>query len=229
MPLGHHQGPGTGQVRPAREQQRELVSRRSGEVARGTSSGNPARMALRARDPAGFADAMLARELVAFEAAVTRKSPGDLRSGLCHDIVGFLALAGLPGARRTRRILTCATKGPIFARAAAGNLRIDGPELGRMPAPAIARYSAAWGHCGYSLIDLPLELARGARQVPGQCFGRRSRRILAWPKRRGLQPSRISSRNVSGSGASASHCARMRRLKLALRAGFVRLVAGAGC
>ena len=38
-------------------------------------------------------------------------------------------------------------------------------------------------------------------------------------KARGAQPSRISSSTISGSGASASHCARMRRLKRRSRAG----------
>jgi predicted ATPase len=117
-------------------------------------------MALRARDPAGFADAMLARELVAFEAAVTRESPVIFDRGF-PDIVGFLALAGLPVPGELDEICR--------------NLRYDGPIFHAPPWQAIyvsdrertqswedacasdRAVSAAWERYGYALIDLPLE------------------------------------------------------------------------
>ena len=130
----------------------------SGEVARDILR-EPGGMALRAQDPAGFADAMLARELAAFEAAATRNSPVIFDRGF-PDIVGFLALAGLPVSGELDRICReLRYDGPIFRAPPWRAIYVSDRERIQSWQDACASdraISAAWERYGYALVDLPL-------------------------------------------------------------------------
>lgn len=128
----------------------------SGEVARDILR-EPGGMALRAQDPAGFADAMLARELAAFRATPT--GPLIFDRGF-PDIVGFLALAGLPVSAELDEICrTLRYDGPIFRAPPWRAIYVSDRERIQSWDDACASdraVSAAWEHYGYSLVDLPI-------------------------------------------------------------------------
>ncbi len=130
----------------------------SDEVAREILK-EPGGMALRANDPAGFADAMLARELAAFEAAAVSDGPVIFDRGF-PDIVGFLALAGLPVSGELDGICrSLRYEGPIFHAPPWRAIYVSDGERIQSWQDACASdnaVSAAWEHYGYSLVDLPL-------------------------------------------------------------------------
>src|SRR5688572_1416991 len=149
-------GPGTGKSALLEAAARAGFAT-SGEVARDILR-EPGGMALRAQDPAGFADAMLARELAAFDAAATRKGPVIFDRGF-PDIVGFLALAGLPVSGELDRICrNVRYDGPIFRAPPWRGIYVSDRERIQSWQDACASdraVSAAWGRYGYSLVDLP--------------------------------------------------------------------------
>jgi predicted ATPase len=130
----------------------------SGEVARDILR-EPGGMALRARDPTGFAEAMLARELAAFRAAAAPKAPVIFDRGF-PDIVGFLALAGLPVSAELDEVCrTLRYDGPIFRAPPWRGIYVSDRERIQSWDDACASdraVSAAWARYGYSLVDLPL-------------------------------------------------------------------------
>lgn len=130
----------------------------SGEVAREILK-EPGGMALRANDPAGFADAMLARELAAFEAAAVCDGPVIFDRGF-PDIVGFLSLAGLPVSGDLDRVCrSLRYDGPIFRAPPWRAIYVsDGERIQSWQdaCDSDRAVSAAWERYGYSLVDLPL-------------------------------------------------------------------------
>lgn len=150
-------GPGAGKSALLEAAERAGLAT-SGEVAREILK-EPGGMALRANDPAGFADAMLERELAAFEAAAVRDGLVIFDRGF-PDIAGFLAIAGLPVSGELDRICrSLRYEGLIFhappwrAIYVSDGERIQGWQDACDSDRAV---SAAWEHYGYSLVDLPL-------------------------------------------------------------------------
>ncbi|WP_374407236.1 AAA family ATPase [Pelagerythrobacter sp.] len=150
-------GPGTGKSTLLEELARRGIATET-EVARAILQA-PGGMALRARDPAGFARAMFEAELAAWHGAQRRDGPTVFDRGF-PDIAGFLALEGLPV--------------PPEIADACRDLRYDGPVFRAPPWQAIYRpdaqriqdwdaalasdaaVTAAWRTYRYEPIDLPL-------------------------------------------------------------------------
>jgi predicted ATPase len=127
------------------------------EVARDILRG-PGGMAMRAERPADFAEAMLAAELQAWDAASVGASVYD--RGF-PDIVGFLQLESLGVPDALDRICReLRYHGPIFR--APPWREIYSPDEERIQSweeavASDAAVTAAWKHYGYQPIDLPLK------------------------------------------------------------------------
>lgn len=118
----------------------------------------PDGMALRERDPKGFAEAMFARELVSFKRAGERDGATVFDRGF-PDTVGFLRLEGLPVPEMMDRICRDTRySGPIFRAPPWREIycpdeeRIQDWDQARASDAAVC---AAWRDYGYELIDLP--------------------------------------------------------------------------
>jgi predicted ATPase len=117
----------------------------------------PGGMEMRAEHPADFAEAMLAAELRAWDAAPVGASVYD--RGF-PDIVGFLTLANLPVPDALDRVCReLRYEGPLFR--APPWREIYSPDEERIQGweEAVASDAAvtgAWKHYGYRPIDLPL-------------------------------------------------------------------------
>lgn len=130
----------------------------SGEVAREILK-EPRGMELRASDPQGFAQAMLEREVAAYEAKAAAGGPVIFDRGF-PDIVGFHDLSGLPIPPDLDRACTSLRyDGPIFRAPPWKAIYVADPERIQDWDEAIASdaaVSAAWRRYGYELSDLPL-------------------------------------------------------------------------
>jgi predicted ATPase len=132
--------------------------RTSPEVARELLR-QPGGMSLREADPLGFAVAMLAAHVREYEAMARSGGPVVFDRGVC-DVVGFLAVSGLPvpdAIDRTCRSLRYA--GPVLRAPAWQDIYAQDSERIQTWDEACASdaaVSAAWRRYGYDVIDLPL-------------------------------------------------------------------------
>lgn len=128
------------------------------EVARSILQA-PGGMALRADDPAAFAQAMLDAQCATWDAAAVMDGPVLFDRGFA-DIAGFLTLEGLPVPAVLDRI--CRThryNGPIFRAPPWRQIYESDAERIQTWDQAVASDKAikvAWIFYGYRLIDLPL-------------------------------------------------------------------------
>lgn len=150
-------GPGTGKSTLIDELARRGLATEP-EVARAILRKDGG-MALRAGDPAGFADAMFDAELSAYRRAEAGSCPILFDRGF-PDIAGFLHLEGLPvPAAIDRACREFRYEGPIFrAPPWSAIYRRDAERIQDWDAAVAsdAAVSAAWREYGYSPIDLPL-------------------------------------------------------------------------
>jgi len=118
----------------------------------------PGGMELRASDPLGFAEAMLAAHLAELEAAAGRE-PVVFDRGL-PDVVGFLEVSGLPVSERIDHACRAVRyHGPVLRAPAWQEIyRQDAQRIQNWEEAAAsdAAVTAAWRRYGYVLIDLPL-------------------------------------------------------------------------
>lgn len=132
--------------------------RTSHEVAR-TILQRPGGMELRATDPLGFADAMLAAHLEEFAAQADAAGPVVFDRGL-PDVVGFLGVSGLPVSPEIDRACRAIRyRGPVFRAPAWQAIYRQDAERIQTLEEAIASdeaVTAAWRRYGYEPIDLPL-------------------------------------------------------------------------
>lgn len=132
--------------------------RTSHEVARKILQ-RPGGMDLRASDPLGFADAMLAAHLAELDAQADVEGPVVFDRGL-PDVVGFLDVSGLPVSPEIDRACrTVRYHGPIFRAPAWQDIYRQDAERIQTLAEAIASDEAviaAWRRYGYEVVDLPL-------------------------------------------------------------------------
>ena len=149
-------GPGAGKSSLLEELARRGFET-SDEVARDILK-SPGGMELRAKDPLGFADAMLEAQIKAWEEASLSPGPVIFDRGFA-DIVGFLRIEGLAVAERfdaaCRRYCF---DGPIFRAAAWREIyRCDDQRIQSweeaFASDALA--SKVWREYGYDLIELP--------------------------------------------------------------------------
>lgn len=149
-------GPGTGKS-TLLDAARAAGIRTRPEVARAILAG-PGGMELRENDPLGFAEAMLERDLIAFDSAGKQGGPVIFDRGF-PDIVGFLELTGLPVPSELDRICRqLRYEGPIFHAS-------PWPEIYERDAERIqtwpealesdAAVTEAWRRYGYELVPLP--------------------------------------------------------------------------
>jgi predicted ATPase len=129
----------------------------SHEVARAVLRA-PGGMELRAHDPLGFADAMLAAHLAEIEGAAGRE-PVVFDRGL-PDVVGFLEVSGLPvsSAIDAACRMVC-YDGPVLRAPAWQEIyRPDDQRIQTFDEAVAsdAAVTAAWQRYGYEVIDLPL-------------------------------------------------------------------------
>jgi len=119
----------------------------------------PGGMSLRDRDPAGFAQAMLDREVRSFKDSVFLDRPVLFDRGF-PDIVGFLDLSGLPLPGELDRIChELRYEGPIFHAPPWEEIYAGDAERIQDWGEAVASdaaVTAAWHRYGYCLTDLPL-------------------------------------------------------------------------
>jgi len=132
--------------------------RTSPEVARELLK-TPGGMALRADDPLGFAEAMLAAHTQEFERHAGALGPVLFDRGF-PDVVGFLDVSGLAVPAAVDR--TCRTlryHGPILRAPAWAAIYVQDAERIQGWEQAIASDEAviaAWKRYGYEVIELPL-------------------------------------------------------------------------
>ena len=130
----------------------------SPEVARALLQ-QPGGMDLRAGDPVGFAEAMLAAHVREFELAAAQPGPVLFDRGF-PDVVGFLEVSGLAVPRsidRACRMLRY--HGPILRAPAWAAIYREDHERIQTWDQAVASdeaVTAAWRRYGYAVIDLPL-------------------------------------------------------------------------
>jgi predicted ATPase len=130
----------------------------SPEVARRLLS-QPGGMALRARDPLGFAEAMLAGHRAEYERFAGQGDPVVFDRGF-PDVVGFLDLAGIAVPRAVddacRRLRYAGT---VWRAPAWRAIYRQDSERIQTFAEAVASdeaVTAAWRRYGYAVADLPL-------------------------------------------------------------------------
>ncbi|WP_336979147.1 AAA family ATPase [Altererythrobacter fulvus] len=118
----------------------------------------PGGMELREHNPVGFAQAMLAHELAAFEDSL-RQGVTVLFDRGFPDIAGFLDLEGLPIPRELERICRdLRYEGPIFRAPPWREIYAQDAERIQDWEEAVASdaaISSAWRRFGYQSIDLP--------------------------------------------------------------------------
>lgn len=150
-------GPGTGKstLLAAAEAEGVFVSP---EVAREILR-QPGGMELRENDPAGFAQAMLEREVAAFNDSAALLGAILFDRGF-PDIAGFLELSGLPIPGELDRICReLRYEGPIFRAPPWKEIYATDPERIQDWGAALESDRAvisAWRRYGYVPIDLPL-------------------------------------------------------------------------
>ncbi len=150
-------GPGAGKSTLLREAERAGLTT-SPEVARALLK-QPGGMALRANDPLGFADAMLAAHLAEYERFQEVQAPVVFDRGF-PDVVGFLEVSGLAVPDDIDRVCRMVRyHGPVL-RAPAWR-EIYRPDSERtqdwdQAAESDRAVTAAWRHYGYVVEDLPL-------------------------------------------------------------------------
>jgi predicted ATPase len=119
----------------------------------------PGGMDLRADDPLGFAEAMLAAHRREFEAYAAAPSPVLFDRGF-PDVVGFLDVSGLPVSPAIDRACrSLRYSGPVFrAPAWAAIYQQDAERIQDWEAALASdlAVTAAWRRYGYAVIDLPL-------------------------------------------------------------------------
>ena len=132
--------------------------RTSHEVARRILQA-PGGMDLRARDPLGFAEAMLDAHLAELNDAAAARETVVFDRGL-PDVVGFLDVSALPVSARIE--MACRTiryGGPILRAPAWPDIYRQDEQRVQTLEEAVASdhaVSAAWRRFGYEVIDLPL-------------------------------------------------------------------------
>ena len=130
----------------------------SPEVARDLLQA-PGGMALRASDPLGFAEAMLAAHIREFERHAADPGTVLFDRGL-PDVAGFLDVSGLTVPRSVEQAcLTLRYTGPVLrAPAWAAIYRQDHERIQTWDEAfaSDAAVTAAWRRYGYPVIDLPL-------------------------------------------------------------------------
>jgi predicted ATPase len=130
----------------------------SPEVARRILQ-EPGGMDLRAGDPLGFAEAMLAAHRREWEASAGNAGPVLFDRGF-PDVVGFLDVSGLPVSTEIDRACReLRYTGPILRAPAWSAIYVQDPERIQDWEQAVASdeaVTAAWRRYGYAPIDLPL-------------------------------------------------------------------------
>ena len=115
-------------------------------------------MALRAVDPLGFADAMLASHLRELESMAGVSGPVFFDRGL-PDVVGFLEVSGLPVSPEIDSVCRHVRYfGPIFRAPAWRDIYRQDAERIQDWEEAVASdaaVTAAWKRYGYKVADLP--------------------------------------------------------------------------
>ena len=131
--------------------------RTSPEVARRILQ-RPGGMDLRARDPLGFAEAMLEAHVHEFERHGTGPGPVLFDRGF-PDVAGFLDVSGLPiSPAIDRACRTLRYHGPILRAPPWAAIYVQDEERIQDWEQAVASdeaITAAWKRYGYAVIDLP--------------------------------------------------------------------------
>lgn len=118
----------------------------------------PGGMELRAADPLGFAEAMLAAHAREYERHAAHPHPVLFDRGF-PDVVGFLDVSGLPiSAEIDRACRTLRYHGPILRAPAWAAIYVQDAERIQDWEGAVASdqaVTAAWRRYGYDVVDLP--------------------------------------------------------------------------
>ena len=119
----------------------------------------PGGVALRAGDPLGFAEAMIAAHRAEYESHARSAAPVLFDRGFA-DVVGFLDVSGLPISAEIDRICRdLRYSGPILRAPAWAEIYAQDAERIQNWEEAVASdqaVSAAWRRYGYEVEDLPL-------------------------------------------------------------------------
>lgn len=130
----------------------------SPEVARRILQ-SPGGMELRANDPLGFADAMIAAHHAEYDRFADLPGPIVFDRGF-PDVVGFLQVSGLPVSREIDRLCRSVRyHGPVLRAPAWQAIYAPDDERIQTWDQAVASdeaVTAAWRHYGYEVTDLPL-------------------------------------------------------------------------
>ncbi len=147
--------------------------RTSAEVARRILQ-QPGGMELRARDPLGFAEAMLEAHAREFERHGEGQGPVLFDRGF-PDVAGFLDVSGLPISPAIDRVCrTLRYQGPILRAPAWAAIYVQDDQRIQDWEQAVASdeaITAAWKRYGYAVTDLPFAPVEERLAVLRQRFG----------------------------------------------------------